>query len=72
MPITLVSEGKIIEANMKIARLERKDLEKMFEEHKIGKVKDLLIFTIDQSGQVYYQKMKGEGVSTKVGRLAKA
>lgn len=72
LPITLISEGKIIEANMKIARLEKADLEKMLSDHNVGKIKDLLIFTIDQSGQVYYQKMKGEGVSTKFGRLAKA
>lgn len=70
LPITLISEGKMISSNLKIARLEEEAVKKLLVENGVNKIKDVLIFTIDKGGSIYLQTMKGEGKVAKGKELA--
>lgn len=59
IPVTLIAEGKINKNNLKIARLNEKDVKEILEKIKIKKIKDVLILTIDGNGKVYFQANKG-------------
>lgn len=63
IPIVLVSEGKIIKENIALAGLgEEKVLEIIEKESgKDIKIKDVLLLTIDQTGEAYLQTKTGEG-----------
>ena len=62
IPISIVSEGKVMKANLKEAHVSE-DFILDFLHKKIGdkaKIKDVLVMTIDKNGLVYLQMMKGE------------
>lgn len=70
LPIILISEGKIMQQNLKVARLDDGMVKNILKEQKIDKVKDVLLMSIDQSGEGYLQPMKGEGREFFTKRLA--
>lgn len=63
VPITLVSEGKLMKNNVKFARLDEERVQEIILNQGGQKVKDVLLLCIDKSGQAYIQFMKGEGKS---------
>ena len=74
IPIVLVSEGKIIKENIALAGLgEEKVLEIIEKESgKDIKIKDVLLLTVDQTGEAYLQTKTGEGKSFTTERLVNA
>ena len=64
IPITLISEGKFNEENLKVAGLDKEAVKNIIEK-KGRKVKEVLIFTIDKSGESYLQFLGGEGSTFK-------
>ncbi len=71
LPIVLVSEGKIIKDNIEIAKVSNSDVENIVKQNSKGSVKDVLLLTLDQAGQVYLQLKKGEGKSFALKKVAK-
>lgn len=61
VPITLVSEGKVLKENVALALLDEKKVEKMVKDFSGAKVKDVLVLTIEQSGKGYIQLKKDKG-----------
>lgn len=61
LPILLISEGKIMKENLKVAGLDEVGVNEILKGQKIEKVKDVLILSVDQGGKGYVQTMKGEG-----------
>lgn len=59
IPITLISEGSMLKNNVKIAKLEEKDILNLLKRVKTKKIKDVLVLTIDGNGKVYFQTKKG-------------
>lgn len=56
MPVTLVSEGKIIQENFQQVKVNKQKIMDFIE--KLGiKTKKILIFTLDNNGKVYFQEM---------------
>ncbi len=63
LPINIINEGKILEQNLKLAKLEREDVERLLKREEIKSVKKVLLLTIDKNGKVYLQQM-GEKYKT--------
>lgn len=61
LPIILISEGKLMKENLKVARLDEEKVNTILKKQKVYKIKDVLLLAIDQAGQGYIQTMKGEG-----------
>ena len=55
LPINLVSEGKIIKDNLKIAKVDENYITKILEKANIKRVKDCLVLTVDKGGAVFVQ-----------------
>lgn len=62
IPHVLVADGKIIKDEVKASSVNLKTLNKMFEKLKLT-IKNLLVFTLDDDGKVYYQ-IKGKQAQT--------
>ncbi|MBQ7327820.1 MAG: DUF421 domain-containing protein [Clostridia bacterium] len=56
IPISLVSEGKLIEENLLVAKIEEKEVFEILDKFGVGKLKEVLLFTIDKAGKVFLQK----------------
>ncbi len=56
IPINIINEGKLLRENLKIAKIDESDIQKIFEQAKVKRMKDVLILTIDKNGLVYLQK----------------
>lgn len=72
IPIVLISEGKIIDENIALAGIGEDKIIKLLQKNsdkKNIKVKDALLFTIDQNGECYLQFKKGEGKTFNTKRL---
>lgn len=65
LPITLVSEGKTMDANLKLAGLMEEEVLDIIVQNGGKKIKDVLLLTIDIAGEAYMQLMNGEGKSFK-------
>lgn len=63
LPIVLVSEGKVLKDNIVLAKVTEQDIKNIIEkgENKKASIKDVLLLTLDKTGQVYLQMKKGEG-----------
>lgn len=55
LPMLLVNCGKIIKNNYKLIGLDESFNEKIMQQEKIDKIKDIVVMTIDGSGKVYLQ-----------------
>ena len=74
LPIVLVSEGKIIKENISLAGLSEEKILNIIKENsckKDTKLKEVLLLTVDQTGQAYLQLKEGEGKSFTIERLVK-
>ena len=58
--MTLIAEGKINKNNLKLANLEKSNVEEILKEANFKRVKDVLILTIDGNGKIYIQGIKGK------------
>ncbi len=75
LPIVLVSEGKIIKENIALAGFSEEKVMKLIKENsnkKEVRLKDVLLLTVDQTGQAYIQFKIGEGKTFTTERLVKA
>ena len=63
LPITLISEGKLMVENLNLAKLDQSQVEKIVKNNGGKSIKDVLLLTIDQMGASYIQLMQGEGKS---------
>ncbi len=62
LPIVLVSEGKIIKENVELANISQGVIEDIINKNSKGaSVKDVLLLTLDRTGEGYLQLKKGEG-----------
>lgn len=72
LPIILVSDGKVLKENLAIASINEDEIMEIVSKNTKNKkisIKDILILSIDQTGESYLQLKKGEGVSFKSKRL---
>lgn len=58
IPITLVSEGTINNANLKIANINKNKIDEILKIVGNKNLKDVLILTLDGNGKVYFQSKK--------------
>lgn len=72
LPIVLVSDGKIIKENIALAGVSQEEVSTIVKENsntKSNSIKDVLLLTINKTGQAYLQMKKGEGLSFQSKRL---
>lgn len=71
LPIILVSDGKVVKENLALASISESELIEIARKTTKNNVniKDILILSIDQSGESYLQLKKGQGISFKSKRL---
>ena len=72
IPITLICEGKILKDNLSLSNLSEEKVKKIVKEKTSSNIKDVLVLTIDQSGEAYIQLKSGKGQSFQTERLVKA
>lgn len=60
IPVNLISEGKFIKDNLKLANVTEESVIKFLQEKVNGKVKKVLVFTLDNNGKVVLQMMNGK------------
>lgn len=70
LPIILVSEGKMIKENLALAGFSEEEVKSLIKKqsNKIS-LKEVLLLTVDQTGEGYLQTLKGRGQSFKTKRL---
>ena len=56
----IVSKGKIVNENIKVAKIDEKFITEQISKVGIKSIKDLLILTINNSGKLYIQPKKGK------------
>lgn len=56
LPINVVSEGKIMNENLKIAKIDKNNVLEILKKAGIKKVKDCLILSVDKAGGVFAQE----------------
>lgn len=56
LPVTLVSEGNLMKENLLISGLKEEDVKNIIKNAKIKSLKDVLVATIDKTGNVYIQE----------------
>lgn len=71
IPIVLISEGKLMKENIELAGINEEEIQKIISQNspKSKKIKDVLLLTIDKTGQTYLQMKEGEGISFQSKRL---
>lgn len=72
IPITLISEGKIMKANLEVAKVDSDLVNDVVKEQGGKKIKDVLLLTIDKTGKSYIQFMEGEGKSFECKKVGKS
>lgn len=66
IPITLISEGKFMEENLKLAGADKTKIEDVIKSKGCKSFKDVLLFSVDQTGQAFLQGKKGEALTFSV------
>lgn len=56
IPITLVSQGRFMEENAKLAKVDYDFVKNLIVKEKIRAIKDILVLTIDSTGKIYLQE----------------
>lgn len=73
IPIILVSEGKIMKENANLAGYDEEKIDKLLSQNDCqGKLKRVLLLTVDQTGNGYIQMMEEEGKTFQTQRLVNA
>lgn len=57
LPISIVNEGKLMEQNLKLLKLDKSDVEQILKENGMSGIKKVLLLTIDKNGKVYLQQI---------------
>jgi len=60
LPMIIVSKGKIIKENLKIARIDENFINQNINKAGIKSLKDVLILTLSNDGKIYIQPFKGK------------
>lgn len=60
IPVTLVSEGKILKNNVNLAGVDQNFIEKLMKKAGIEKISKILVLTLNKSGTVYIQEKNKE------------
>lgn len=63
LPHVVISDGKLIKEELKAVSLDSKKLNKIIKYLNINSIKDIIIFSIDDAGKIYYQ-LKSENAKT--------
>ena len=63
LPITLINEGKLMKENLQLAQIKKENVDTIILEKGYKTIKDILLLTVDQTGQAYLQSKDGEGLS---------
>lgn len=71
LPITLISEGRIIKENSDLAGYDEKQIINFAEKNGEKKLKNILILQVDQNGNGFFQSKKGEAKSFSVEEVVK-
>ncbi len=61
LPINIIMDGRILKQNIKIAGIELDFVQKYLSQANIKSIKDVLIFTIDNNGEIFVQSKNKEG-----------
>lgn len=61
MPLVVVSDGKVLEQNMRARGVDRTWLERTLKEHGLKRPQDVLLMTVDEQGQAYVAPREKEG-----------
>jgi len=56
IPINIINEGKMLQNNLEIAKIDALKVKEILSKANIKKIKDVLIMTIDKNGAVYLQQ----------------
>ena len=56
LPITIISEGKLMQENLSLANITEKFVKKVLSLNNIKKIEEVVIFTIDEQGNCYLQQ----------------
>ena len=59
LPIIIVTKGKILNENMKIAKIDEDFIREQIKTVGINEIKDVLIMTINNIGKIYVQPRNG-------------
>lgn len=60
LPVNIVMDGKLMQENIEITKIDSKILNKCLDNAKIKNIKDVLILTIDGNGEVFIQAKNAE------------
>ena len=63
IPVTLVSEGKILKNNVNLAGVDKNFIEKLMKKAGIEKISKILVLTLNKSGTVYIQEKNKEFIT---------
>ena len=63
IPVTLVSEGKILKNNVNLAGVDKNFIEKFMKKAGIEKISKILVLTLNKSGTVYIQEKNKEFIT---------
>ncbi len=58
LPVNIIMDGKVMKENVQMAGINEKFIQKCLEKAKIKKVKDVLLLTLDNNGEVFIQSKK--------------
>jgi len=60
LPMIIATKGKLVEENMKVAKIDEKFILENVKKVGINSIKDILILTINNNGKIYVQPLKGK------------
>lgn len=60
LPINIIMDGKLMKENVKLSGIDEKFIQKCLSKAEIKRVKDVLLFTLDNNGEVFLQGKNAE------------
>lgn len=66
LPLILVSGGKLVSSNLKIAKMDKNRVTDILKSMEITSLKNVLLCTIDTNGECFVETVEGESKSTKI------
>lgn len=61
LPVNIIMDGQLMKENVELTGIDEKFIEKCLKKANIKKIKEVLIFTLDNNGNVYLQGKKSKG-----------
>jgi uncharacterized membrane protein YcaP (DUF421 family) len=55
LPVNIIMDGKLMKENVRVTGIDDKFIEKCMSKAKIKKIKDVLLMTLDNNGEVFIQ-----------------